>query len=262
MIKLGRVWLYTLFLAGFWACSDDSENVNEEVTAEDMENVSSIDEATISFSDAVILSSQIMEDEGVINGRTQECYTVSETESENQRLVTFESTCEGIDGKVRSGSFLLEWEGSLQSNDFSYTVLFDGYKVNDYGLAGSITVSNLTYKQNGFGYNVLVNDGVVNCPDGKQIAYEQDFDYDFTIGEVTELRITGSSAGMGKEGNSYTANIKEAILVISGCDHAVSGSFDATFNGRPLVTVNYGEGTCDNQANVSRGDFSVAVELD
>ena len=37
MIKLGRVWLYTLFLAGFWACSDDSENVNEEVTAEDME---------------------------------------------------------------------------------------------------------------------------------------------------------------------------------------------------------------------------------
>ena len=86
-------------------------------------NVSSIDEATISFSDAVILSSQIMEDEGVINGRTQECYTVSETESENQRLVTFESTCEGIDGKVRSGSFLLEWEGSLQSNDFSYTVL-------------------------------------------------------------------------------------------------------------------------------------------
>jgi len=261
MIKLGRVWLFTLFLAGFWACGDDdSANANEEVTAEDTENVSSINAATITFSDAVVLSSQIMENEGVITGRTQGgCYTATETETENQLLVTFEQSC---DGKVRSGSFLLEWEGSLQTNDFSYTVTFDGYKVNDYGLSGSITVSGLTYKQNGFGYNVVVTNGVVNCPDGKQINYEQDFDYDYTIGEITELRITGNSTGMGKEGNSYVANTREAILIQSGCDYAVSGSFDATFNGRPQVMVDYGDSTCDNKATVTRGDFSITIDLD
>ncbi|GJM27961.1 MAG: hypothetical protein DHS20C17_05960 [Cyclobacteriaceae bacterium] len=262
MMNTGRVWLCALFLAGFWACSDDSENINEEVTTEDVANVTSIDEATITFSDAVTISNQILDDEGVMNGRTQECYTVSETQNENQRLVTFESTCEGFDGKFRSGSFLIEWEGSFQTEDFSYTLTFDGYEVNDYGLAGSITVSNLTYKENGFGFNVEVNDGVVNCPDGKQINYEQDFDYDFTLGEITELRITGSSSGMGKEGISYVANIKEAILIVSGCDYAVSGSFDATFNGRPVVQVSYGDGSCDNKANASRGDHSITFELD
>ena len=257
-----RIWICALFLAGFWACSDDSENVNEEVSAEDIENVGTIDEAAIPFMDAITMSNEILSDEEVIAGRTQECFVTTTTQMENQLLVTFESSCTGADGKVRSGSILLEWSGSQETNDFSYTVLFDGYKVDDYGLAGSITVSDLTFKENGFGFKSLVNDGIVTCPDGKQIIYEQDYDYDLTINEGLEIRITGSSSGTGKEGNSYTANIKEAILVVSGCQYAVSGSFDATFNDRPMVTVDYGDGTCDNKAVASRGDHSLSFDLD
>ena len=91
-----------------------------------------------------------------------------ETETENQLLVTFNGECEGEDGKIRSGSMLLDWSGSLETEDFEYTVTFDGYKVNGYGIAGSITVSDLTFGQDGFGFKVVVNDGLVNCPDGKQ----------------------------------------------------------------------------------------------
>ena len=262
MISKGKLWLCALLFAGFWACSDDSENLNEEITAEDVTNVTSIDEASATFTDAITLSNQVLTDEQVINGRIQECYAVNDTETENQLLVSFESNCEGDDGKVRSGSFLIQWDGTLGTNDFSYTVTFDGYEVNGYGVSGSISVSNLTLKENGFGFNVVVTDGVVNCPDGKQINYEQDLDYDFSLGEVTEISITGSTAGMGKEGNSYIANIKEPLIVVSGCEHAVSGSFDATFNGRPPVTVDYGDGSCDNKAIASRGALSLTFELD
>lgn len=259
----GKLWLCALFLAGFWACSDDdSENLNEEVTDEDVNNVASIDDATVIFSDAVNISNEILSDEEVMAGRVQQCYSVNPTETENQLLVTFESNCEGLDGKVRSGSFLIEWSGSMETNDFSYTVSFDGYKADEHGLGGSITVSDLTYTENGFGFNVVVNDGIVNYPDGKQVIYEQDLDYNFSFGEIMELRITGSSTGTGKEGNSYIANIKEPLLVVSGCEYAVSGSFEATFNGRPPVTVSYGDGGCDNKAIASRGDFSVTFELD
>ncbi len=262
MINKGKLWLCTLLLAGFWACSDDTDNINQDVTTEDVANVSSVDEATITFADAVTISNQILQDEEVLNGRVQQCYTVSDTQTENQLLVTFETECEGLDGKIRSGSFLIDWTGALGTGDFSYTVTFDGYKVNGYGVSGSITTSNLTFKENGFSFNVLVNDGVVNCPDGKQIMYEQDFDYDFTLGEIIEIRITGSSTGMGKEGVSYIASIKEPLLVIAGCDYVVSGSFEATFNGRPSVTVDYGDGACDNKATASRGDHSITFEID
>ena len=262
MITNGRIWLCALFLVGFWACSDDSEHVNEDVSAADVENAGTIDEASIPFMDAVTISNEILSDEGVIAGRTQKCYVATTTQMENQILVTFESSCTGEDGKVRSGSILLEWSGSHETNDFSYTGIFDGYTVDDYGLAGSFTISGLAYKQNGFSYNSLVNDGIVTCPDGKQIMYEQDFDYDFTLGEVLEIRITGSATGTGKEGVTYVANIKDAILIVSGCEHAVSGSFDATFNDRPTFTVNYGDGTCDNLAIASRGDHSLSFELD
>lgn len=261
MINKGKLWFCTLLVAGFWACSDDADNVNQDVTTEDIDNVSSIDEATITFADAVTLSNQILQDEAVINGRTQQCFVVDGTQTENQLLVTFETECEGVDGKIRSGSFLINWTGAIVTGDFSYTVTFDGYRVNGYGVDGSITVSNFTFKENGFAFNVMVNDGVVNCPDGKQIMYEQDLDYDFTLSEITEIRITGSVTGMGKEGVSYIANIKEPLLVVAGCEHAVSGTFDATFNGRPTVTFDYGDGTCDNKAIASRGDHSITFEL-
>ena len=52
--------------------------------------------------------------------------------------------------------------------------------------------------------------------------YEQDFDYDFTFGEAIEISVIGSSTGTGKEGNSYTANTKQPIIFVAGCDHAVS----------------------------------------
>lgn len=251
-----------LFLAGFFACSDDSENVNEEVTSEDVGNVTTIDDGTVTFLDVVTISNEILSDEQVITGRVQQCYAVSETQNQNELLVNFESNCEGLDGKFRSGSLLINWEGSLEENNFAYTVSFDGYEVDEHGVDGSITVSNLTFKENGFGFNVVVDDGMVSFPDGKQILYEQDFDYDFDFGEIMELRITGSTNGTGKEGVTYEASIKEPILVVSGCPHAVSGSFDATFNDRPIVTVNYGDGSCDSQAVASRGPHSLTFELD
>ncbi len=258
----GRIWICALFLAGFWACSDDSDNLNQEITAEDIENASIIDEASIPFLDAVTVSNDILSDQEVITGRTMNCYTIESTQIDNQLLISFESNCTGDDGKVRSGNMLIEWTGSEENNDFSYTTIFDGYEVDGYGLAGSISVSNLAANQNGFGFNVLVDDGIVTCPDGKQITYEQDFNYDFSFAELLELRITGTTTGAGKEGNTYSATITEAILVVSGCDHAVSGTFNASFNGRPMITVDYGDGTCDNKALASRGDNSLSFDLD
>jgi len=81
------------------------------------------------------------------------------------------------------------------------------------------------------------------------------------LDKVFEIRITGSSNGTGKEGVSYVANIKEPLLLVAGCDHVVSGSFEATFNGRPMVTVDYGDGTCENMAVARRGDQSLDFEL-
>jgi len=257
-----KVWLCALFLAGFLACSDDSENVNEEVTTEDVNNLGSIDDGTTVFMDAITLSNEILTDEQVINGRVQQCYVASSTANQNELLVTFETTCVGTDGKVRSGSFLVTWNGSLETNDFNYSVNFDDYNVDGYDIGGSLTVSDFSYVGNGFGFNAVVSDGVVTRPDGKQLLYEQDLDYDFQLEEVLELRITGSITGTGVEGVTYIANIQEPILVVSGCEHAVSGSFDASFNGRPMITVNYGDGVCDNQAVAKRGGFQLTFELD
>jgi hypothetical protein len=258
-----KIWVCALFLVGFWACSDDSENVNGDVTQEDVGNVTSIDEGTIAFMDAITLSNEILTDEQVINGRIHQCYVVSSTENDKELLVSFESTCEGVDGKVRSGSFLISWDGAIQSNDFNYTVSFNHhqYKVDGYELGGSLTVSNLNFKENGFSFNAVVNNGVVIRPDGFQHLYEQDLDYDFSYKEIMELRITGSITGTGIAGVTYIASIKEPILVVSGCEFAVSGSFDATFYGRPMINVNYGEGVCDNKAVAKLGEHSLTFEL-
>lgn len=261
MILKGKKIFLVCLLAGLWACNNDSENINDEITAEDAENVASMDEATTQYADAVTVSNEILSDMGVMNGRTQQCHTVEET-GENQVLVTFENACLNEDGRYRSGSMTINWIGDSSSPDFSYTVTFSEYTVDGYILDGSITVSDLIYEQSSLSFSVVVNDGNLICPDGRQLTYEQDLTYTFSYNETIDLTIEGSITGTNKDGISYIANTQDPILVVAGCDHAVSGSFSATFNGRLAVTVDYGDGTCDDQATLSRGNRSLDITLD
>lgn len=263
MKQIFKITFCALLITGVWACSnDDPENINEPITAEDTDNIASIDEAASNYLEVVTLTNEIVSDMNDPNGRIQQCYSVAETQNQNEVIITFEQGCTSEDGRQRSGSLLLSWSGEFFTPDYSYTLTFDGYNVDGYIPEGSITTTDWVFASNSFSFTVVVNDGLLTCPDGKQLAYEQDLSYQFSSDETIELTIDGSITGSNKDGVTYVASVQEPLTFVLDCEYVVSGSFTATFNGRPAVTVDYGDGTCDDLATVSRGNQSLTFNLD
>ncbi len=255
-------FLLAIVLTIFWACGDDSENVDQPITQEDIDNIASMDEASSQYFETITLSNEIFDDIESTGGRIHQCHTIEETGNDKEVKVTFEGTCTGADGKVRSGSILLNWTGEIFGADFSYGVTFMDYVVDGYQVAGTVTTSEIIYGANTFSFVVVVNDGAVVCPDSRSLTYEQDLTFTFNVEEEITFSLNGSISGTNKDGISYVATTQEPVLFTSECEFAVSGVINATFNGRAPLSLDYGDGTCNDQATLSRGSESVNITLD
>ena len=265
MKYIGKLFFVVCLMAAFWACSDDdSPALDEPINTEDVENIGSIGETTEEFTEVVTFSNEIISDVADQGGRAQNiCYgVIDESETENRITINFEPECVGEDGRVRSGSLILSWEGALFGPDFSYTITFDQYIVDDHQLDGSVTVGDLVIEQNRIGFSVVVSNGRLIYPDQRDITYGQDLTYDLNFGEEFSMTVEGSLTGTNLADKSYVADTNTPIKWIDNCDHPVSGSFTASFDGRQPLTVDYGDGTCDNQAMLTRGSESLSVDID
>jgi len=258
MKAISKYFLVLSMLVFAAACSDSE--IDEPITAEDVENLASIDEATNNYLEIVSVATDILDDESLPGGRINSCYSLSETQNQNEVRATFEGECEGEDGKIRSGSLLVSWTADANENILSYTVTFEQYTVDGYIPEGSVTVTTGTISQTSISFSVVVNDGQLTCPDGKQLSYEQDLTYALQF-ETFGFTLDGSVTGTNKDGVTYIGNISSPLTAVLDCEYLVSGRLNATFNGRQAVTLDYGDGTCDNLATLSRGSESLTIEL-
>ncbi len=261
MKAYSKYFLMITMLVFAAACSDSE--IDEEITAQDIENLASLDEATTSYLEVVSIASDILDDESLPGGRiTNNCFSLEATNNANEVIAIFDGQCTGDDGKTRSGNLILSWTADANENILSYTVTFDQYTVDGYIPEGSVTVSTGTISQTGISFNVVVNDGRLTCPDGSQLSYEQDLTYELQLSETLGFTLDGSVTGTSKDGVTFIGDISSPLTAVAGCEYIVSGKLNATFNGRPPLTLDYGDGTCDNQGTLSRGSESVTIELD
>ena len=89
-----------------------------------------------------------------------------------------------------------------------------------------------------------------------------------TAGESTLIwsddvySITGSASGKSAKGNNFSATITSALIVKLTCKNIVKGTFDFDpGTGKPVRTVDYGDGTCDDVATVTIGSKTYTVHL-
>jgi hypothetical protein len=71
---------------------------------------------------------------------------------------------------------------------------------------------------------------------------------------------TGSMSGTNLNGVAYTATIV-APLTKDACDWYVSGTVEIVRANMPNVTLNYGDGICDDQATITVNGVSKNITL-
>lgn len=184
--------------------------------------------------------------------------------------------CQGNDGRNRRGKVTAVFTGKYRDEGTSITVTTDNYYVNDYQVIGTKTVTNKGRNNPGnLEYSIEV-DGKVITPDGDEITWVSSREREWIEGENTTFftidpetgewmlfegilddvySITGSGHGTNRFGRSYTVTITKALRVqfCGWIPEVTVGIVELQPDELKLRSVDFGDGTCDNEATVTIG---------
>ena len=200
------------------------------------------------------------------------CATITRDSVAKTILIDFGSTnCEGKDGRDRRGKILVSYTGRYREVGSVITITPDNYFVNDNQIQGTKVVTNLgdtdgdTFTE----FHVVMNGSVTLADNKGTITFEADKYREWVAGEATEERsddafdVWGTASGSHADGKSYTAVADKATPLhrIAGCRHWVSGILNITPAGKPTRSIDFGNGTCDDQAVVTVNGRSRTITL-
>ena len=263
-----------IFVIGFSfsSCDKDvSENPGNDVTTitdySAMLGILDLDEIDDATSDAALKSVSELD--------YFPCFEVTVHKNENSefwpRSWTFSYTdeeCENRFGNTKLGSVNVLLTDFWKNEGSSRTITFEDYSINGNKLEGTRTILNT-------GFNDLQNltfdrsfvDASYSKGDAAKMTWESNRDVEMIAGYETfvaaddEYLVTGGASGVNFDGNSFTVTISYDLYYKKCALFPVSGSISIEVEGEPSIYISYGEGECDNLANMTVDDVTTEITL-
>lgn len=237
----------------------ESESENEEITHFEDQSA----ESCMSHSDAtpVELSDALS---------SSRCVTVTRDTVSVPRRITLDYgtvNCLCRDGKYRRGIVYIDYTGQRGTPGSTAQMTFSGYYVNNRGISGT---RNLAFALNAAGnpervaqFNLTItrpNGGGSMTRQGQRVREMIAGDSTLTLLDDVYL-ISGYGSGTGSNGSSYNHTVVTPLRREGSCRWLVSGSIEFRRNNLATRTLDYGNGTCDNQATLSQGSRTRTITL-
>ncbi|MGD1848089.1 MAG: hypothetical protein ACFB10_22060 [Salibacteraceae bacterium] len=180
--------------------------------------------------------------------------------------VTFDSLCDGIDGRTRSGLLLVRLSDAFRNPGAVMEIMPENLQIDFHSISGTRTVTNLGANANGnLQFEVLTRDGQITTPTNNEIDWNATRIRVWIEGEDTRLADDGrrglvddvyTETGTGCVTENDDGNI--GIEIIDGlridmdCLYITSGTMEVTPpEPNDLRTANFGDGTCEQEVVVS-----------
>lgn len=173
------------------------------------------------------------------------------------------SGCAGVDGIVRTGKINITTAKRWSKFGNTVTVDLVGYKFGNVTYSGQITISKPD--------SVTITTEVINghCTDG---TWNIDYAATKTLKQIAgystkndltddEYSISGTSSGKNRDGRNFTTTITSPLIKKASCKWITSGTLDLTPDGYKTRTVDFGNGTCDDDATFTVNGQTVAFKL-
>lgn len=177
---------------------------------------------------------------------------------------SYSNDCLCNDGRKRRGTIMITYtKPHYRDSANVITITFPGntYFVDDYQIMGTKTVTNMGRISGHHTYNVNVNGTIIKPNSGGSFSWSANRTRTQTAGEATPFiwsddiySFTGSASGSSSDGNSYTANIIQPIIMNMSCPHPrwfTQGILNFTPNSKPTRVIDFGSGACDNMITVT-----------
>jgi hypothetical protein len=201
-----------------------------------------------------------------------DCATVTLDTTVFPRVLTIDfgdTNCLGNDGRYRRGKILISFTGRYWQPGTIITTTFDEYYVNDNQVEGTKVVTNNGYNDSGnMNWDMSVN-GIITLADGGgTISWNSQRNREWIEGISTPYNrwdnvylITGQATGQHANGLHWTRQITSPLRIELACRFIVSGTVEITPEGKPVRILDFGDGTCDNEATVTVNGNTYTIHL-
>jgi hypothetical protein len=215
-------------------------------------------------------------------GDSTHCFTVTvihlaTTPFPKKVIIDFGTTgCVGRDGRTRKGKIIIVYTGRLITPGAMATTTFENFYVNDIKVEGTHIIKNTSTVNVNRQYTVEVIDGKLTKPNGNYVNWNSEKIITQIEGLVTAnipiddiFKIEGHARGTALRGNllvAWQSTITVPLIKRFNCRWIVAGRIRTvrlnTSNTSPWIAIlDFGNGTCDNQATLTINGVTYQITL-
>ena len=275
-IVFRRSMLTTLIFAiVFSACNKQSESTDEtpdnRLAARDAIAEALFEELNVISDHAIRTSSSGNKTEANESPLLNNCVTITIDTLSVPHVMTIDfgdENCLCGDGKWRRGQIIVTFTGPYHQPGTVITHGFNNYFVNDNQVEGSRIMTNLGPNEDGHPEYETVVDATITLSNNQGvIAWQANRLRTWIEGYTTPMwyddvfLITGSGSHSHSNGGNFTRTIITPLRKELSCHHFVSGVVQTIPENKPVRTLDYGDGTCDNIATLTIGNKTFVIQL-
>lgn len=261
------------------SCKKEKENSKDIDTqaASDYEQTQLIGDDVSNMADAADggitkfkTTSDIPEVPEVLSGcATVTCDTMNSTDPDTTTIDFGTSNCLCLDNRNRRGVITIIHSGNKITPGSYRTITFNNFFVNDNQIEGTHTITANGQNSNGnWNWTVTAQNMKITKSNGKFHSWNSTRNREMIAGAGTPYQrnddvflITGSSSGNNSNGKNYSALIIDALRKEATCKWIVKGSVQIFPDNKPLRTLDFGTGSCDDQATVTINGTTYNITL-
>ncbi|KPK88105.1 MAG: hypothetical protein AMS27_00730 [Bacteroides sp. SM23_62_1] len=177
--------------------------------------------------------------------------------------------CEGPFGVTRKGKIIVTITDRYLKEGSVRTITFNNFYVNEFKIEGTKSVTNEGLNKDGLMYfTVELTGGKIITPTGKEITREFSHTRTWIEGQLTprwrwddKYLIEGEATGVNRFGKTYTRTITNPLLFETACRWITSGTIEIQPEDHPLITLDYGNGECDDLATITVNGETKEIKL-
>jgi hypothetical protein len=167
--------------------------------------------------------------------------------------------CKCEDSIYRRGKMYVTFTGGYYDSLAVITYTFDNYFVNDNQVLGTKTITNNgRNSDHHYNWTTVVAGEIIKANSGGTIFWNSNTNLVWVSGDTTPFiwwddvyQMTGTSSGTESSGLTYTCTITNPLSRKLNCEWIESGTMNIQEQGLPLIVLDFGTGTCDNQATAT-----------
>lgn len=176
------------------------------------------------------------------------------------------SGCQDVKGNVRKGKLIFTYHGDRFTPGSTVVTTTENYFINGVQLEGVRTRTLESRTAEALRFNVVLQGGKATFQNGLFATRESDITWQWNkavdpADDNLQIEHTSTASGTTRGGRHYEVALLQDLIYQRGCGIAVSGIKHYTIDGAKEITINYGDGSCDQAFSVTANGVTRDISL-